>query len=153
FAKAEEIDVSDDDLAEEIDRVVGSFGVEDAEEGEPNQLRQLYQTNEYLRDALVDRLTNQKITDRLIELTTDGRGALLGEAAEAYEALMNPPEVETEVFGLDLPTDDSDVLGDEGGAGVTQVAEAIDVDDNESGEDDDESSETPSETSSNVEQS
>lgn len=193
FAKAEEIDVSDDDLAGEIDRMVGAFGgAEDTDGAERDQIRQLYQSNEYLRDALVDRLTNQKITDRLIELTTDGRGALLGEAATAYDELMNPPaetteftgpaeegetegsaddaaevaeeattqvatstaaaeqvaDVETEAFGLNVPTQDTDVLGDEGGAGDTQVAETIDVDENDDdGDDDDETTEpSPSTT-------
>lgn len=193
FAKAEEIDVSDDDLAEEIDRMVGAFGgAEDTDGAERDQIRQLYQSNEYLHDALVDRLTNQKITDRLIELTTDGRGALLGEGADAYEALMNPPapettefigpsgedeseavevaedattqvatstaaveqevDVETEAFGLNVPTEDADVLGDEGGAGVTQVAEAIDVDENDDDEDDTEQPATEPSSTADAEQ-
>ena len=77
FAKAEGIEVGEDDLLAEVDRLTAPS--ENAE-----QMREIY-SSPYFRGLLVEELTNRRVTDRLIELVTEGRGAVTGEGAQALE--------------------------------------------------------------------
>lgn len=87
FAKAEEIEVSEDDLFEEIERLTGASE-------NPEQMREIY-SSPYFRQMLTEELTNRKVTDRLLELLTDGQGPVTGEGAEALKELETPASAET----------------------------------------------------------
>ncbi|MDI3340819.1 MAG: trigger factor [Sphaerobacter sp.] len=74
FAEAEGIDATEEELTEEIERL-------SAPSENPDQMRQIY-SSPYFRDLLLDEVKNRKVLDRLIELVTEGRGAVVGEGAE-----------------------------------------------------------------------
>ena len=66
--------------------------VEDIVAGAPNeeQLRKVYSGDRYMRTVLRNDLFDQRLTDRLIEIATEGRGAVLN----AYDASLYPePEL------------------------------------------------------------
>jgi trigger factor len=94
FAKAENVEVSEDDLLAEIDRLVGPS--ENAE-----QMRELY-TNPYFSNMLRDELANRKVADRLLEIVTEGAGAVTGEGATVFD--------ESEAIDESAEDDDEDVL-------------------------------------------
>ncbi len=78
FARAEGIEVSEADLEAEIERL--SAGSEN-----PEQMRAIY-GSPYVRELLEDELQKRRVTERLIEIVTEGRGAVLGEAARLLES-------------------------------------------------------------------
>ncbi|HET9014162.1 MAG TPA: trigger factor [Thermomicrobiaceae bacterium] len=88
FAKAEGIEVGEDDLLAEIDRLTAPS--ENAE-----QMREIY-SSPYFRGLLTEELTNRRVTDRLIDLVTEGRGAVTGEGAEALAEASGTVEAEAE---------------------------------------------------------
>lgn len=81
IAELEGIAVSDTDLETEI---------EDITSGAPQELemREAYSQNQYLRSALRNDLFDQRLTDRLIDIATEGKGAVIN----AFEA----PELQAE---------------------------------------------------------
>jgi len=99
LAKAEGIEVNDEDLAREVERLVGPAQ-------NPERLRSLYES-EYFRGLLENELFDRKLTERLIEIATEGRGAVTGAGAEALQkaleppALLEPREQETAADGED----------------------------------------------------
>ena len=118
FAKAEGIDVSEQDLEAEIERL--SIGEEN-----PDQARAIY-GSPYFRNLLQDELHNRRVTERLIALVTEGRGAVLGEAARLLESGDRAENAEMARGTLDhqVATDPSgqehderDELGEQGMAG------------------------------------
>jgi trigger factor len=68
IAKREEVDVADEDIDAEIDSMTA--GAENAD-----RLRELYSGN-YFRNMLRNDLYDRRLTDRLIEHATEGRGAV-----------------------------------------------------------------------------
>jgi len=105
FAKAEGVEVGEDDLLAEIDRLVGPS--ENAE-----QMRELY-TNPYFSNMLRDELANRKVADRLLEIVTEGVGAVTGEGATVFEEPEGADEVDEDDEELltseaDSSEDDSD---------------------------------------------
>lgn len=70
IAKREDIAVTDEDLEAEIEDITASAP-------QPEEYRSAYQQNQYLRSALRNDLFDQRLTDRLIEIATEGRGAVL----------------------------------------------------------------------------
>ncbi|MBX5444045.1 trigger factor [Sphaerobacter sp.] len=74
FAEAEGIDVDQEDLLGEIERLSN-------QSQNPDQMRQIY-SSPYFTDLLMSELKDRKVMDRLVELVTEGRGAVIGEAAE-----------------------------------------------------------------------
>ena len=75
IAKAENIEVTPEDVEAEIDRLVAP-----AENSE--RLRALYDSD-YFKNLLQNELFDRKLTDRLIEIATEGRGAVVGAGAAA----------------------------------------------------------------------
>jgi trigger factor len=103
FGKIEEIEVTDEDLDAEIDRMVG-----DSEQAE--QMRELYQSD-YFKNMLRGQLENRKVTERLIEVVSGGQGAITGEGRALLDELERGPAAEsTEVVGEaesdDAPSED-----------------------------------------------
>jgi len=73
-AKREGIEITDEDLDAEIDAIV-------AEAPEPDRMRQIYGGDSYMRSIIKDELFNELLTKRLIEIATEGKGAV----TSAYE--------------------------------------------------------------------
>jgi trigger factor len=69
-AEREGIEVSDDDLDREVEEIT---------EGAPNaeQLRVVYSGDRYMRTVLRNDLFDKRLTDRLVEIATEGRGAVI----------------------------------------------------------------------------
>lgn len=93
IARRENIEVSEQDLDAEIDRVAGADlnpNVDDEEAvARAERLREVY-NSDYFRDVLRNDLFEKKLTDRIIEIATEGKGAVLNgwtpsdsEAAES----------------------------------------------------------------------
>lgn len=97
IAELEGIDVSETDLESEIEEITS---------GAPQELemREAYSQNQYLRSALRNDLFDQRLTDRLIEIATDGKGAVIN----AFVAPDLPAEENVEageVVDADEPDD------------------------------------------------
>jgi len=100
IAEKEGIDVSEDDLIAEIEQMV-------AESPEPGA-RQAYLENEYLRNVIRNDLYDQKLTNRLIAIATEGGEAVLNgyvapatDPAEAAEAAAETDAIVAEAESLD----------------------------------------------------
>ena len=127
IAKAEGVEVTPEDIEAEIDRLVGP-----AEN--PERLRTLYESD-YFKDLLQTELYDRKLTDRLLEIATEGRGAVTGAGAAALEEEPTPPrrrETTAEQAGeTDLSDDDANVVelaGDIVPDASEQLAAAADAD-------------------------
>lgn len=83
IAKEEGIEVTDEEVEAEIDRVVGDAP-------NPERRRRLF-SSEYFRNQLRNELFDRKLTERLIEIATEGRGAISGPGAELLAAGPEPP--------------------------------------------------------------
>lgn len=75
-AKAETVEVSDDDIAAEIASVTGSLPGAGEDEDTDARMNQFYQSD-YFRNMLRNQLFERKLTDRLVEIATEGNGAVL----------------------------------------------------------------------------
>ncbi len=77
-AKQEQVEVTDEDIDAEIASVTGSLpGAEDeGEESTAARMAQFYQSD-YFRNMLKNQLFERKLTDRLIEVATEGKGAVI----------------------------------------------------------------------------
>lgn len=78
FARAEGIVVSEEELEEEIERLAVASG-------RAEEFRQAYQVPA-VRSYLADELQGRKVSERLLEIVTEGRGPVVGEAL----ALLSP---------------------------------------------------------------
>ena len=83
IAKAENVEVADADIDAEINRLV-------APSENPDRLRTLY-SSDYFRGLLQSELFDRKLTERLIEIATEGKGAVTGAGAEALRDELTPP--------------------------------------------------------------
>jgi trigger factor len=77
-AKQEQVEVTDEDIDAEIASVTGSLpGAEgEGEESTAARMAQFYQSD-YFRNMLKNQLFERKLTDRLIEIATEGKGAVI----------------------------------------------------------------------------
>lgn len=116
IAKRENIEVSEEDLDAEIDRVAGTDlnpGASDDEAmARAQRLREVY-NSEYFRNVLRNDMFEKKLTDRIIEIATEGKGAALNP----WQPPANPGETETAMKDDGTPTldreQDSNEDGDE----------------------------------------
>lgn len=106
IAKAEGVEVTAEDISAEIDRLAA--GSEN-----PERLKTLYES-EYFRGLLENELFDRKLTERVIAIATEGRGAVTGAGAAALEAELGGATAEDE-------TSDAEAAGDE------QTAEALEA--------------------------
>ncbi|MEJ7837370.1 MAG: trigger factor [Thermomicrobiales bacterium] len=104
FARAENVEVNDEDIDAEITKVVGEAPTDgdDAELAKFEQTKTLY-NGTYFRNMMKNQLFDQKVTDRLIEIATEGRGAVINAyvAPVVIEAEGTEIEVESEVLEID----------------------------------------------------
>ncbi|MCO5176987.1 MAG: trigger factor [Thermomicrobiales bacterium] len=119
IAKAENFEVSDDDINAEIKRL--ATGAEN-----PERLESLYQS-EYFRGLLENELFDRKLTERVIDIATEGRGAVTGSGAAALEAEFAAPEAAVEVTEVAADADESGVDAEQSEeAEVVEVADEAD---------------------------
>ncbi len=124
FAKTEGIEVTEEDLLAEIDRLTGPS--EDAE-----RMREIY-TSPYFSQMIRDELANRKVADRLIDLLTEGVGAVTGEGAVALEeitAQAADDESNTESDAAEVVESGDDAAADEVEMAGSSAAVADDVQD------------------------
>jgi trigger factor len=69
IAGKEGIEITDTDIEAEVDTITSRTP-------EAEELREAYLENDYLRSALRNDLFDQRLTDRLIEIATEGKGAV-----------------------------------------------------------------------------
>jgi trigger factor len=87
IAKREGIAVDPAEVDTEVDRLATAAGAG----ADPERLRQFY-TSDYFRNVLRGDLFERRVTDRLIELATEGRGAVLNGWVEPEPAPESEPE-------------------------------------------------------------
>lgn len=80
-AEQEGIAVDDAELASEVEQLIGASP-------NPENARRVYEEDRYLRSVLRNDLFDRKLSDRLIDMATDGRGAVTN-------AWVKPEVVET----------------------------------------------------------
>jgi trigger factor len=110
IAAAEGIKVSDDEILAQINNLV-------AHAKEPDEIKKIYSSPHY-QGMIEEELRQQKVTDRLLDVVTEGRGPVAGEGAEALRQLLEPPTETTEVADAE-----SDVHESGGEQGETDQAE------------------------------
>lgn len=101
-AKAEGLEVTQEDMNAEIDKLIA---------GQPNseQMRSLYESD-YFRGMLENELHDRKLSELVVELGTEGRGAISGPGADLLAADENPePEDDGDEDESSGDAEDSDV--------------------------------------------
>lgn len=88
-AKAEGLEVTQEDIDAEIDNLV-------AGRPNPEQMRSLYESD-YFRGMLENELHDRKLMELVVELGTGGAGAISGPGADLLEADQQPEPAEEEV--------------------------------------------------------
>lgn len=91
-AEREGIEVSDEELQNEIETLIADMPGRD-------EAREVYRTSDYLRSTLRNDLYDRRLTDRLIEIATEGRGAVVN-------GWVAPPVEET----AEAPTEDAEPI-------------------------------------------
>jgi trigger factor len=86
IAKRENVEVSDADIDAEVESLVAGSEHED-------RMREMYNSERYLRGMLRNDLFDRQLTDRLIEIATEGRGATINGWTEDS---VKAEETETE---------------------------------------------------------
>ncbi|MGB3330428.1 MAG: trigger factor [Thermomicrobiales bacterium] len=79
YATREGVEVTDEDIDAEIDRLVGANGGQasgDDAEAQAERLREIYKSD-YFRNMLQSELFDRKLTDHLIDQATEGKGAVV----------------------------------------------------------------------------
>lgn len=121
IARREDVKVTDEDINAELDRMLGPVG-DDADEGNEQQqrMREMYRSD-YFKNMIRNDLFERKLTDHLIDIATEGKGAVTnawepkedgataGEATEtagAVEAATVADQVEAGASVGDATTED-----------------------------------------------
>jgi trigger factor len=107
IAEREGIEISDEDLDNEVEGIVS---------GAPNeeQLRKVYSGDRYMRTVLRNDLFDKRLTDRLIEIATEGREPVInGYVAPPKSEATDAPTVEETVenAGADEAADVAETVG------------------------------------------
>ena len=111
IAKLEELEVTDEDITAEIERL--AEGAADAD-----RMRQIY-SSDYFRNMLQSELSDRKMTERLLEIATEGNGALSGDAATLLEEGPELPEMRERLAAL---------AAEEAAAAAAEDAASVDAD-------------------------
>ncbi len=135
-ANREGIEVTDEDIDARLDEMFGpdDAGDDDADEetaARRRQVREMYR-GDYFRNMMRNELFDQKLTDRLIEIATEGKGAVLNawepaepveddETAGAVEAARVADDADAASDGTESEIAEDVVAGD------TDVADAAEA--------------------------
>jgi trigger factor len=118
IARTENIEISDEEIDAEIDRVAGADLNADSADEETRErakrLREVY-NSDYFRNVLRNDMFERKLTDRLIEIATEGRGAVINGWVQ--------PEVEATATESDAAADE-EASTDESAPAETEEAAA-----------------------------
>lgn len=98
IAKVEQVEVTDEDIMAEIDRL-------SAPAQNPVRLREMYQSD-YFRGLLENELFDRKLTETIINIATVGRGAVSGAGARLLEADAAEP-IDVSFEAAEEPKDES----------------------------------------------
>ena len=99
-ARKETVEVTDEDIEGEIDRMVSaSSGAGDEAAAQSARMAELYRSD-YFKNMLRNQLFETKLTDRLIEIATEGKGAV----TNAYVAPEPVPATADDTTGADDPS-------------------------------------------------
>ena len=109
ITEAEDLKVTPQDIEAEIDKMTA--GMEN-----PERMRTIYESD-YFRERLEDEIQDRKITERILEIATEGRGAVTGEGADlANEQLEESAE---QIIDIETSSDiDDDSVDDDSEATV-----------------------------------
>ncbi len=130
IAEVEKLAVTDEDIEAEIDKMIGDM--ENAE-----QLRSIY-ASEYFRERLENDIHDRRMTERIIEIATEGVGAVTGEGAELQQQdeddkAADADSADATILDVEATVADEDEAED--AAEVAEEAEASEGDDAETDED------------------
>lgn len=146
IAEVEGLTVTDEDIEAEIDRMTA--GMANAE-----QLRSIY-ASEYFRERLENDLHDRRMTERIIEIATEGVGAVTGEGAKLLQqdeeeaADADAEEAEETVVDVEASVEDDSADASEDEASSEEAEdedsgdEADDAGDAEEASSDDEDADT-----------
>jgi len=109
-AKEEAVEVGDADIDAEIARLAppAAAGADEAAAAQAARMAQFYQSD-YFRNMLKNELFQRKLTDRLIEIATEGQGAVLN----GFVAPEPPAEAASRIIEAEGDIVVDDAVGDE----------------------------------------
>jgi len=116
ITETEDLTVTPADIEAEIDKMTA--GMEN-----PERMRSIYESD-YFRERLESEIQDRKITERILEIATEGRGAITGEGAEL--ANEEPEEAEEQIIDVETSVDD-DVDAEAADSEVGEEPETVDV--------------------------
>jgi trigger factor len=114
ITEAENLAVTPQDIEAEIDKMTA--GMEN-----PERMRSIYESD-YFRERLESEIQDRKITERILEIATEGRGAVTGEGAEL--ANEEPEAAEEQIIDVETSVDDDDATAVD--SEVTEEPETVD---------------------------
>ncbi|HUG16334.1 MAG TPA: trigger factor [Thermomicrobiales bacterium] len=128
IAKAESIEATAEAIDEEIERLAGPSE-------NPDRLRTLYQS-EYFRGLLESEVFDRLLRERIVEIATEGKGAISGAGRDALEAARAqeettrqqaidrrdaPAQLEVDLEGVDARIDDNEAASEAGSELMTDA--------------------------------
>ncbi len=133
IARRENIEVTDEDIDAELDRMLGPMGESDEQQ---QRMREMYRSD-YFKNMIRNDLFERKLTDHLIDIATEGKGAVTNgwepsedgatggdaEAAGAIEAAKAGESGSAESVSDATAADDA---GQEGGAAPAAAEPLVD---------------------------
>lgn len=87
IAKREGIEISDDEIEAEIEKIVGGAA-------NPEQMQKVYSADRYMRSVLRNEMYDERLSNHLIESATEGKGAVTN--AYVAESAETDPEAVVE---------------------------------------------------------
>ena len=76
IARREKVEVTDEDIDTELDRMLGPMTGDDEGNEQQQRMREMYRSD-YFKNMIRNDLFERKLTDHLIEMATEGKGAVL----------------------------------------------------------------------------
>jgi len=127
IARRDEVEVTDEDIDAQIERVLGPASDGDGEDDEQqNRMRDMYRSD-YFKNMMRSELLDRKLTDHLIDMATEGRGAVLN----GWEPKESPEESDDSSGAVEAAKTANEAAvesGDTGGtaaSATTSAAEAV----------------------------
>ncbi|MEA2583519.1 MAG: trigger factor [Thermomicrobiales bacterium] len=104
IAEREGIEIADAEIESEIETLIADMPARD-------EAREVYRTSDYLRSTVRNDLYDRRLTDRLIELATEGRGAVINgwTPPPPSEETTETPPADGEMAEATAPTDTPEV--------------------------------------------
>jgi trigger factor len=76
IARKDEVSVTDEDIDAELDTMLGRYPAGDDANEQTQRIREMYQSD-YFKNAIRTQVMERKLTDHVIGIATEGRGAVL----------------------------------------------------------------------------